>query len=1163
MRITDLAVDGFGVWSGLELTELSDQLNVFYGANEAGKTTLMQFVRSILYGFSPQRRARYLPPVRAGRPGGTVRVVAGEQSYAISRFADEPGELGEAALVSDGGDAVQDEHALAALLGEVDEPTFNNVFAIGLREIQELGTLSDTQAADELYNMTLGLDRVSLVDVLGELEMSRNRLLASDDRPSLVTQLLGQRERLQGEIEDLSQSTVRYLALSGDREQLEADVRRLEAENARWEQQSRELSLARALNDRWQRRAAIDLQLGGVGSFEALPPNALSRFDRVEARLAVRRRRLGRLKSERRELAHQVEQLNINEALCRQALRFEALGEQQQWIKALGGQVEALEGEVLELESQREESYRKLGLAPGGDGGAAEPLSKRDLNELRAAAKALRQARGQAREFHDQIAATEEKAGDRQRQVETALGAAKEQGLTKALAEAGELVSKLRKRVQLDERLDQMSRRETELEEQSHEHLQRQMLPTWALGGIGALFVLGCALLLLFVAGLVLPQSMSGSLGWPLGFVGVLATALAGLTKFGLERGAANRLDTCHQQIHLLGQQIKQAKQDRDELDEQLPRGGGPLVARLQTAEKSLSRLEELLPLESQREAAEREAAGARQQEQALRDECRRLRKNWRQLLSAAGLPLDLAPRQLHDYCRRREQMRELNKAIDEKQAESARRRGEYDTLTRRIAQLIAETGITLSAGPPLEQLQQCLLELKEQQLRLKRRDELTRQIARLRRRKLKLSRLVDQLRQRRKSLLRAAGTNDEQEFRRRAQAQAEAQRLQSERAQIAHEISAAIGAHSSEEKLAHWLGNPASLEQHEAQLALGRRTLSAQLAESLEKRGGMNEQLKRLVESRQLPHLRIELGIVEKRLADALDRWRVLTICGMMLQRVRDYYEREHQPQALREASVFLQRLTAGRYTRVWTPLGEHALRVDDGAGTSLNIEVLSRGTREQLFLALRLALISAYARRGVQLPLVLDDVLVNFDVGRAKAAALVLRDFARQGHQILIFTCHEHISKLFKNLKAEVRQLPDNAHPQASAPAEQAVKRARRTRPETPFEPEAEPEEEFETDPDELETEPAEPPESVAEIEPPIVPAPDPSPATRTVRADPPEPPPRPSRPMGRAKERRAERVTWSAEEFDGELADRVRRSEASDESDAAVSGDDADAA
>ncbi len=47
MKITDLEVDGYGVWSGLKLRGLGDGLNVLYGPNEAGKTTLLQFVRSM------------------------------------------------------------------------------------------------------------------------------------------------------------------------------------------------------------------------------------------------------------------------------------------------------------------------------------------------------------------------------------------------------------------------------------------------------------------------------------------------------------------------------------------------------------------------------------------------------------------------------------------------------------------------------------------------------------------------------------------------------------------------------------------------------------------------------------------------------------------------------------------------------------------------------------------------------------------------------------------------------------------------------------------------------------------------------------------------------------------------------------------------------------
>src|SRR5690606_36505524 len=50
MKIKHVHIDGFGVWHDLKLDDLSPKLTAFYGANEAGKTTLMQFLRSVLYG---------------------------------------------------------------------------------------------------------------------------------------------------------------------------------------------------------------------------------------------------------------------------------------------------------------------------------------------------------------------------------------------------------------------------------------------------------------------------------------------------------------------------------------------------------------------------------------------------------------------------------------------------------------------------------------------------------------------------------------------------------------------------------------------------------------------------------------------------------------------------------------------------------------------------------------------------------------------------------------------------------------------------------------------------------------------------------------------------------------------------------------------------------
>src|SRR5690606_31257725 len=83
-------------------------------------------------------------------------------------------------IAADGG--LQGGHLLPSLLSNLDEAIFNNVFAIGLRELQELATLNDTEAAQQLYKLSSGMDRVSLVDVMSELDNSRRRLMPNDER---------------------------------------------------------------------------------------------------------------------------------------------------------------------------------------------------------------------------------------------------------------------------------------------------------------------------------------------------------------------------------------------------------------------------------------------------------------------------------------------------------------------------------------------------------------------------------------------------------------------------------------------------------------------------------------------------------------------------------------------------------------------------------------------------------------------------------------------------------------------------------------------------------------------------------------------------------------------------------------------------------------------
>ena len=80
---------------------------------------------------------------------------------------------------------------------------------------------------------------------------------------------------------------------------------------------------------------------------------------------------------------------------------------------------------------------------------------------------------------------------------------------------------------------------------------------------------------------------------------------------------------------------------------------------------------------------------------------------------------------------------------------------------------------------------------------------------------------------------------------------------------------------------------------------------------------------------------------------------------------------------------------------------------------GTSRVTEQLSRGTAEQLYLALRFGLIEEFAQHAEPLPVVMDDILVNFDADRADRAASSIRDLAAR-HQVLYFTCHPWTAEL-----------------------------------------------------------------------------------------------------------------------------------------------------
>lgn len=194
------------------------------------------------------------------------------------------------------------------------------------------------------------------------------------------------------------------------------------------------------------------------------------------------------------------------------------------------------------------------------------------------------------------------------------------------------------------------------------------------------------------------------------------------------------------------------------------------------------------------------------------------------------------------------------------------------------------------------------------------------------------------------------------------------------------------------------------------------------------------------LASDRSAQALRHEFSVVEQQLADAREQWQSLTLLQTVYQRTQQKLNVESVAPVLKEASAYLARMTMGRYSRLRWDQKEGALLVLNGGEQGLPAQALSRGTLEQAVLSFRLALCNEFRRRGICLPLVLDEVLTDSDEDRMNAAIEVLVDFA-QSQQVIFLTCQEHLYNMFSGHQVTAMSLSGSLFPVRKAKVETVV--------------------------------------------------------------------------------------------------------------------------
>ncbi len=299
MRIRDLRIDGFGRFANRQFGPFDHAVTVFHGPNEAGKSTLLAFVRRVLFGFPDRRRRlnRY-PPLAGGRHGGSMTIIsdAGEV-VVVRRLAGTRG--GAVTLTAESGKPLLDQE-LPRLLGHHSNDVFRNVFSFTLDELHDEALLNDESVNSQIYSAGLGAAR--LPDALKSLHDYKSRLFLKGGSKHAIYDVATSLDRVKADLDEIADNALEYRRLSARLKEVEAELKTLN--ERRREYRSRfdyQLRLESAWID-WNDLVSTEEQLAELAIIEDFPSDGVNRLEALEERIRNAR------------LEHESAERNVEEA---------------------------------------------------------------------------------------------------------------------------------------------------------------------------------------------------------------------------------------------------------------------------------------------------------------------------------------------------------------------------------------------------------------------------------------------------------------------------------------------------------------------------------------------------------------------------------------------------------------------------------------------------------------------------------------------------------------------------------------------------------------------------------------------------------------------------------------------------------------------------------
>ena len=1029
MRLEELYLDGFGRFHNRTLGPISEPVTVFYGPNEAGKSTLLAFIRAILFGFPQRRQREHYPPLDGGRHGGHIRFSDDVGAvYTLERFAGARG--GQPTIWTEEGESLNVTTTLPRLTGQATPDLFKNVFAFSLDELQSEGLMKDSEVTDLIYSVGLGVAK--LPKFARALSDRKGKLFRPQGKSQEITKSLREMDSLDQQLQAALGNADEYRRLVSRQDGILQELADANAKLSRLNtRRSKIESLQRGWDD-WLALTDCETRLKDMPRFQQFPENPIARLEGLEGRIRQISDDLEDASEKVRSAEEVASAIIPGENLLDDAGNIEQIRRARSSFDNSVHDLPERQTELRGLRADFDRNMRELGQSWGET--ELEPFDTSMVVHDEVEQWKQRMVKIMDRSQKTQLRLEQDRLTLEDNQT------AAQEAREKLPTEPPPLdAATLRKR------LDGLSvatgrLNEYERERQNLENLRRQLsvLPrSWEspkrISGrpnFAILILLGLAGVALIVAGIVLGEGtlILGSIGG----LALLATAVT-LLFFG----NTSPSDAPSPMATALGQQAAEAEATVDKARQLLLKAAGALglaeqpnavalgitEADLKSARNVLdiwtdatARVEETSRQEKvQQGRVETAALNHKASESAALESMR----EWQQWLLVRGLNETLTVDTMTSFLSRVESTRSSL-------SETRRMGDRVDTIEQDIDEfrecvnpLAVRHCIQLDPndhGQLANVADELIKRLDETRTFVSNREqgrELEKESRKLLERQEHRSQQVER---ETAALLTAGGTDNVEEFRRRVGLHDARQELERQRNEHLRSLKRISGPGDKFDAYRESLAgsDPRRLAEELGQLSARQTEVNDQCNALREERGGIYNELAQLTGEEESSVLRIRRNILLEQLREQAREWSRLTIAESLLEKTRHKFEQERQPSVIRHAQEFFSSVTGQRYTGLFAPIGEKTISVTDTTGSNRQPSELSRGTREQLYLALRFGLIREFGEHTERLPVIVDEALVNFDPERARLAAESFVGLS-QTNQVLVFTCHPEIREAF----------------------------------------------------------------------------------------------------------------------------------------------------